>query len=131
MIRVASHEPWKPDIVLYNNAKGKDNQHFGESNLMVHYNGDVLWPPTGEFYSYCDLKENTVLQKCSLFMGSWTYDVYNLNTTLKNPAVGTEFYYNNPEWEVLDVSASREENYFPCCTEPYVSITYTFTILKK
>jgi len=34
-----------------------------------------------------------------------------------------EFYYS-VEWDILDVPARRNEEYYPCCAEPY-SGSYT------
>lgn len=28
-------------------------------------------------------------------------------------------FYLSVEWDILEVPASRNEEYYPCCTEPY------------
>ena len=35
-----------------------------------------------------------------------------------------EYYQKNPSWEVTTVNASREEKYYPCCKEPYITINF-------
>lgn len=36
-------------------------------------------------------------------------------------AIGIDLsdFYLSVEWDILEVPASRNEEYYPCCTEPY------------
>jgi len=37
----------------------------------------------------------------------------------------TQFYLS-VEWDILDVPARRNEEYYPCCTEPYSGKVFKF-----
>ena len=37
----------------------------------------------------------------------------------------------NGEWELLDTKLVREKQIFPCCPEPYPSVTVTVRIRRK
>ena len=130
-IRVPHHEPWKPDFVLYNNAKGNDQNHYGGTNMIIMNNGTVLWVPPTEFHSFCNLNKAEDIQKCELVMGSWTYDTFNLKINLREPAFAKELYYDNPAWEIVDVVTSQKDTIYPCCVESYTTIKYEFTMKRK
>ncbi|XP_014287843.1 acetylcholine receptor subunit beta-like 2 [Halyomorpha halys] len=42
----------------------------------------------------------------------------------------TEFYLS-VEWDILAVPATRNEEYYPCCKEPYSDITFNLTMRRK
>merc|ERR1719266_3145354 len=54
--------------------------------------------------------------ECSIKIGSWTYDGYHLNLTT---------YAGEEYMELSDMT-----KHYDCCTEPYVSMNYKFTIQK-
>lgn len=40
-------------------------------------------------------------------------------------------FYLSVEWDILEVPASRNEEYYPCCVEPYSDITFNITMRRK
>lgn len=40
-------------------------------------------------------------------------------------------FYLSVEWDVLEVPASRNEEYYPCCPEPFSDITFKLTMRRK
>ena len=40
-------------------------------------------------------------------------------------------YYQNVEWDVVNVTARRKEKFYPCCPEPYPDITFNITIRRR
>ncbi|KAJ3666127.1 hypothetical protein Zmor_001581 [Zophobas morio] len=40
-------------------------------------------------------------------------------------------FYLSVEWDILAVPARRNEEYYPCCSEPYSDITFKITMRRK
>lgn len=40
-------------------------------------------------------------------------------------------YHQNVEWDIISVTASRKEKFYPCCAEPYPDITFNITIRRR
>ncbi len=40
-------------------------------------------------------------------------------------------FYLSVEWDILEVPASRNEEYYPCCPEPFSDITFKLTMRRK
>ena len=40
-------------------------------------------------------------------------------------------FYQNVEWDVINVTARRKEKFYPCCNEPFPDITFNITIRRK
>lgn len=40
-------------------------------------------------------------------------------------------YYQNIEWDIINVTARRKEKFYPCCPEPYPDITFNITIRRR
>ncbi|KFB39882.1 AGAP009493-PA-like protein [Anopheles sinensis] len=124
---------WRPDVVLYNNAGGSDNHHYGDTNALVYNGGKVLWVPPTEYHAFCELNMRLWpfdYQKCTLKIGSWTFDGYKLNITVgDDPQI--EILVKNSEWRIVKVAAERHTTFYPCCTEPYIDITYNVTLQRQ
>ncbi|XP_053677448.1 neuronal acetylcholine receptor subunit alpha-7-like isoform X2 [Anopheles nili] len=124
---------WRPDVVLYNNADGSDQHHYGDTNVLVYNQGKVLWVPPTEYHAFCELNMRLWpfdYQKCIVKIGSWTFDGYMLNLTLgSEPEIET--LVSNSEWKIVKISAERNVRYYPCCTEPYTDVTYNVTLQRQ
>ncbi|RLU19686.1 hypothetical protein DMN91_008243 [Ooceraea biroi] len=48
-------------------------------------------------------------------------------------AIGIDLtdFYLSVEWDILEVPAARNEEYYPCCEEPYSDITFNITMRRK
>lgn len=131
---MAEHEVWQPDVVLYNTA-GSNIDHYGQTNLIIYTNGQVLWVPPATFSAFCEL-DLTLWpydkQRCSLVLGSWTYHGYALalNKDEKEPHT-IELSVENSEWKILTVESSRHDKTYACCPEPYPDVTYTIEIQRR
>lgn len=40
-------------------------------------------------------------------------------------------FYLSVEWDILEVPARKNEEYYPCCTEPYADITFNLKMRRK
>ncbi|XP_055539135.1 acetylcholine receptor subunit alpha-like 1 isoform X3 [Wyeomyia smithii] len=132
VIRTNPDSVWRPDLVLYNNARGSDNLHYGKTNVLIYHNGKVLWVPPTDYHSFCELNLRLWpfdYQTCFLKIGSWTYDGFKLNLTAsENPEI--DISVPNNEWSIRKVTTDRNIVYYKCCTEPYIDIQYNITLQR-
>ncbi|XP_062553217.1 neuronal acetylcholine receptor subunit alpha-3-like [Armigeres subalbatus] len=125
---------WKPDVVLYNNAKGADNLHYGQTNVIVYSNGEVLWVPPTNYHSFCELNLRFWpydYHTCTLKIGSWTYDGYKLNMTTSGEDPELLWLVPNHEWSIKKMTTERHTVFYKCCKEPYIDIQYNITIQRQ
>uniref|UniRef100_A0A182Q8W3 Neurotransmitter-gated ion-channel ligand-binding domain-containing protein n=1 Tax=Anopheles farauti TaxID=69004 RepID=A0A182Q8W3_9DIPT len=124
---------WRPDVVLYNNAGGSDQHHYGDTNVLVYSEGKVLWVPPTEYHAFCELNMRYWpfdYQKCILKIGSWTFDGYMLNLTLGSEPQ-FETLVSNSEWKIVKITVDRNSRFYPCCAEPYIDVTYNVTLQRQ
>ncbi|XP_055639089.1 acetylcholine receptor subunit alpha-like 1 isoform X2 [Toxorhynchites rutilus septentrionalis] len=132
VIRTNPGSVWKPDLVLYNNAKGSDNKHYGETNVLIYNNGKVLWVPPTDYHGFCELNLRMWPfdhQTCFIKIGSWTYDGFKLNITAEGDPE-TNILIANNQWSIRKLTTDRHVVYYSCCTEPYVDIQYNVTLQR-
>lgn len=97
-------------------------------------------------------------QSCFMKFGSWTYNGAQVDLKHLDQVDWTKFwhlqvltkisfkvpgsnlvmigidlseFYLSVEWDVLEVPASRNEEYYPCCPEPFSDITFKLTMRRK
>ncbi|XP_033192676.1 nicotinic acetylcholine receptor beta2 isoform X1 [Bombus vancouverensis nearcticus] len=142
MLYVPSENIWLPDIVLYNNADGNYEVTL-MTKATLKYTGEVSWKPPAIYKSSCEINVEYFPfdeQSCIMKFGSWTYN--GAQVDLKHMkqesgsnlvAIGIDLsdFYLSVEWDILEVPASRNEEYYPCCTEPYSDITFNITMRRK
>ncbi|XP_052868513.1 neuronal acetylcholine receptor subunit alpha-7-like [Anopheles cruzii] len=133
VIRMDPTIVWRPDVMLYNNAGGSDNHHYGDTNVLVYNTGKVLWVPPTEFHSFCELNMRMWpfdYQKCMIKIGSWTFDGFRLNLTISGEPE-RHIMLKNSEWKIVGkVVSERHDTYYACCKEPYPDITYNVTLQR-
>ncbi|XP_042894016.1 neuronal acetylcholine receptor subunit alpha-7-like [Penaeus japonicus] len=125
---------WRPDLSLYN---GASEQHFPQSNLpvLVYAEGKVLYVPSYTLDFYC-ITDMTYWphdsHTCSLKIGSWVHhghllDIQTNGTVPKlmlgERAMDSGQIITKTAWELSDMTMTRDEDFYACCPEPYVSIT--------
>lgn len=139
MIHVPAENIWIPDIVLFNNADGNYELTL-VAKARLYSNGTVVWKPPTMFRSTCEIDVEHFpfdIQTCYLRFGSWTYagDELELkhpgNKTKNEIGVDLSQFYKNVEWDIIDVPAYYNENYYECCTEPFPDITFKIVIRRK
>lgn len=139
MIHVPAENIWIPDIVLFNNADGNYELTL-VAKARVYSNGTVVWKPPTMFRSTCEIDVEHFpfdIQTCYLRFGSWTYagDELELrhpgNRTKNEIGIDLSQFYKNVEWDIIDVPAYYNENYYECCTEPFPDITFKIVIRRK
>lgn len=52
-------------------------------------------------------------------------------SNLVSIGVDLKEFYLSVEWDILEVPARKNEEYYPCCTEPYSDITFNLKMRRK
>ncbi|KAL1117523.1 hypothetical protein AAG570_003839, partial [Ranatra chinensis] len=142
MLYVPSEHIWLPDIVLYNNADGNYEVTL-MTKATLKYTGEVVWKPPAIYKSSCEI--NVLYfpfdeQSCTMKFGSWTYNGFQVDLKHMKQVAGSNLvavgidlseFYLSVEWDILAVPATRNEEYYPCCQEPYSDITFNLTMRRK
>ncbi|XP_052791604.1 acetylcholine receptor subunit alpha-like 1 [Mya arenaria] len=144
---IPSEELWRPDIGLYNNADG-DFVVTLLTKATVYHTGLIVWEPPAIYKTYCPINVEFFpfdQQECFMKFGVWTYDGHEVDlqhvwedrgVMIDNQIVipnGVDLcdYYQNVEWDIINVTARRKEKYYPCCPEPFPDITFNITIRRR
>ena len=101
------------------------------TKATVYFTGEVQWNPPAIYKSSCRMDVEWFpfdKQSCLMKFGSWTYDgnevdLMHMKQEPENDVISTGInlteFYVSVEWDVLDVPARKNEEFFPCCEEPY------------
>nr|CAD7408956.1 unnamed protein product [Timema cristinae] len=130
MLYVPSEHIWLPDIVLFNNADGNYEVTL-MTKATLKFDGEVFWKPPAIYKSSCEINVEYFPfdeQSCTMKFGSWTYNGVQVDlkhmeqvpgSNLVKVGIDLREFYLSVEWDILEVPATRNEEYYPCCTEPY------------
>ena len=138
-VRVSPRKIWTPDLSIYN-AVMRSGPSFEErltasnSLAIVYATGNILWitPILIEVASRQEPDENIV--ESEIRIGSWTYDGYHINLTAfgGSEILDTSDLSTNSKYRISDQKQkSRAVNYYPCCSEPYISMDYKFHVRRS
>ncbi|XP_044756115.1 acetylcholine receptor subunit beta-like 2 [Coccinella septempunctata] len=142
MLYVPSEHIWLPDIVLFNNADGNYEVTL-MTKAVLSYTGEVIWKPPSIYKSSCEINVQYFPfdeQSCLMKFGSWTYNGKQVDLKHIDQVAGSNIvkvgidlseFYLSVEWDLLAVPATRNEEYYPCCPEPYADITFKITMRRK
>uniref|UniRef100_A0A183CBU1 Nicotinic acetylcholine receptor alpha subunit n=1 Tax=Globodera pallida TaxID=36090 RepID=A0A183CBU1_GLOPA len=158
VLYVPSEMIWLPDIVLYNNADGK-YQVTIMTKAKLTFNGTVEWTPPAIYKSMCQIDVEWFpfdAQTCEMKFGSWTYGgmevdlkhkdehlQYEVQELVPGPdgksetvwvvdeGIDLNDYYPSVEWDILRVPAKRHQKTYPCCTSPFIDLTYEIHLRRK
>ncbi|XP_069942981.1 acetylcholine receptor subunit beta-like 2 isoform X2 [Cherax quadricarinatus] len=142
MLYVPSEHIWLPDIVLYNNADGNYEVTL-MTKATLKYTGEVVWRPPAIYKSSCEIDVEWFPfdeQSCNMKFGSWTYDGMQVDLKHSKQIKGSNIvmigidlreFYMSVEWDILEVPARRNQEYFPGLPEPYPDITFNLTMRRK
>ncbi|XP_059169119.1 neuronal acetylcholine receptor subunit alpha-10-like isoform X2 [Physella acuta] len=133
VLRIPCRHLWKPDIVLYNSVEDYTDGYM-QSLAMVSHTGDVFWPPIVKFQSTCQVDITYFPfddQVCSMKLGSWAYDGFQVDVDNRSVPVDLTNYVSNGEWHLISVKAKRNVVYYPCCPEPFPDVTFTIHLRRR
>ncbi|KAK3729541.1 hypothetical protein RRG08_044056 [Elysia crispata] len=140
-IRIPSNKIWIPDIKLYNYA----DERLAERRdvlCVIKNDGRVLWMPQAIYKSSCEIDVQAFpfdIQSCKLKFGSWTYggDMVDLMVLINvtgytNGSIDMTEYRKSNSWEILEVPAVRNCQYYTCCPdEPYIDLSFTIIFQRR
>jgi len=133
VLRVPPSMVWTPDITHYNSPKPQ--MECAETNVLIWPNGKVLWVPPCNLKSYCNLtlsEHPYGEQTCTVKMGSWTFDGLTMGLEFFDDKKFADVaYYSGHKYKITKNVAVREEKFYDCCVEPYISTLYTFGIKRN
>ncbi|KAK0051337.1 nicotinic acetylcholine receptor subunit type D [Biomphalaria pfeifferi] len=133
VLRIPCRHLWKPDIVLYNSVEDYTDGYM-QALAMVHSNGEVFWPPIVKFQSTCQVDITFFPfddQICSMKLGSWAYDGFQVDVDNRSVPVDLSNYVSNGEWHLISVTAQRNVVFYPCCPEPFPDVTFTIHLRRR
>ncbi|XP_071055967.1 neuronal acetylcholine receptor subunit alpha-3-like [Onthophagus taurus] len=132
-LNIAAHEIWQPDLSIYNSAGSVGIAQYS-THCVVESSGTVFWVPSTQFTVLCSF--NLLYwpfdkQNCSVLIGSWTYHGNHVDITVdKDHSVMSNLHVNSTEWVITSLKYFREAVYYPCCEEPYPTITLTVLLQR-
>ncbi|XP_029187146.2 neuronal acetylcholine receptor subunit alpha-7-like [Acropora millepora] len=135
-ININANKVWMPDLYLYNNAaadKGGALDQF-KTKIVLSSNGKNMWLGPILMTFSCKIDVNYFPfdeQICSMKFGSWTYDGYRLDVQMEKAEGDIKKYVSNGEWDLISLTAQRNELIYICCPEPYPDVTYTLHIRRR
>ena len=107
---------------------------FKGTNVIVSHSGYMLWIIPTMLKSSCKIDVTYFPfdeQSCPLKFGSWTYDGYQLDLRNLKGTGDLSKFIESGEWTLVGMPAKRNVEYYSCCVEPYVDVTYTIIIKRK
>ncbi|KAL5110207.1 Acetylcholine receptor subunit alpha-like [Taenia crassiceps] len=119
--------------------------------VVVNYDGTVVWRPPIIFKSQCEINVEYFpfdMQNCSMKIGCWTHHGLLIDLRHTSQKVGSQASFDNcrshidhaidlsmfttdVQWDLIGVSARRNIEFYPCCTEPYLDITFYIILRRK
>ncbi|XP_031636448.1 acetylcholine receptor subunit beta-like 2 isoform X3 [Contarinia nasturtii] len=142
MLYIPSEHIWLPDIVLFNNWDGNYEVTL-MTKATLKYTGEVFWEPPAIYKSSCEINVEYFPydeQTCFMKFGSWTYNGAQVDLRHLHQVQGSNIValgidlkelYPSVEWDILEVPAGRNEEYYPEFSEPFSDITFKFTLRRK
>lgn len=133
ILRIPCDLIWLPDVVLYNSVDSH-NKGYMKALAMVGSDGNVFWPPIVRMRSSCKMDITYFPfddQICTLKLGSWAYDGFQVDVTNRTLDIDLSNYVDNGEWTLVDTKAVRNVKYYTCCPEPFPDVTFYVHLRRR
>ncbi|XP_035695702.1 neuronal acetylcholine receptor subunit alpha-10-like [Branchiostoma floridae] len=133
-LTIHSADIWRPDIFLYNNIAKTYGAIEPITDVTVTSAGRVSYLHPAIYTSACQVDITRFpfdKQECILEFGSWIYSSSKVNISLVNPSAGLSIFTQNVEWILNKAPMERKVAFYPCCTEPFVTIFLTMQLERR
>ncbi|XP_048238963.1 neuronal acetylcholine receptor subunit alpha-10-like [Haliotis rufescens] len=135
-LRIPSDAIWTPDIRLKHSVEVNNQLSPSEyHNAVVQSNGEVLLVYQVILKTSCTIDVAYFpmdQQHCQMTFLSWTSNGDQLNLTNgESGDVGLYEYIGNAEWDMVSYKKSRNVLRYPCCPEPYLSLSYRVVVRRR
>ncbi|XP_071169771.1 neuronal acetylcholine receptor subunit beta-3-like [Mytilus edulis] len=122
---------WVPDITLYDNA---DPVLSGLKDYRANLNqeGELKYNFPSLITSVCALDIRYFpfdFQVCSLTLGSWAYNGWEINVTHSSDKIELQSYIENSEWSLLDAFITRIEPLYDGV--PFPTVKFHLKLKRK
>ncbi|VDI40109.1 Hypothetical predicted protein [Mytilus galloprovincialis] len=122
---------WVPDITLYDNA---DPVLSGLKDYRANLNqeGELKYNFPSLITSVCALDIRYFpfdFQVCSLTLGSWAYNGWDINVTHSTDKIELQSYIENSEWSLLDAFITRVEPLYDGV--PFPTVKFHLKLKRK
>lgn len=130
-MRLMPEHLWMPDIVPYNLLPKPRLDWLSPVPAVVSPSGDVLFVGPASTRTKCRRMHPLMEQfSCEIKFGSWSTDGYTINLTT-DADLDISSLLVNPMWSIADHTMKRNELFYTCCAEPYISVTLTLDISPR
>ncbi|KAH3866419.1 hypothetical protein DPMN_029482, partial [Dreissena polymorpha] len=132
-IRIPCRRLWLPDVVLYNSVEDYTSGYM-PSLAMVYSDGRVFWGPVVRFKSSCKIDITFFPfddQVCSLKLGSWAYNGYQVDVIKRSNTIDLSNYVDNGEWKLIGIKVTRNSVIYNCCDEPFPDVTFYIRLRRR
>lgn len=133
---------WKPDLGVYNSATVGEAISYGNTLLIVFYNGRVLFVPPVQLHFTCvmDLTywpHDT--HNCTCVFGSWVHDGFAIDLQIMDDKPEMDLPMRMTDgrnltrgtWDLLNASIVRDVKTYECCAEPYITIHMSMMVTRN
>ncbi|XP_035704610.1 acetylcholine receptor subunit alpha-type acr-16 isoform X2 [Folsomia candida] len=130
-LRLDPYKIWIPDIYSYTHI-GIDKDPFHKTNVVVKNTGKVRYIPPAQITNPCHLNGSSYpfeKLRCAIKFGSWTWDGSHLEYNASSADINS--IVQSPEWNVLECPAIRTEQYYSCCTAPYLDVQFVLLLQRR
>jgi len=130
VLRIPAAKVWRPDTTIYNGVD--QSMKCVQTNILLYSSGRVLWVPPCRIESFCNITlagNPYAVQECEMKFGSWVFDGLTMGFdffqmfTMKKEA-NLDHYMGGQRWKITKNTAERNEKFYDCCKEPYISLSY-------
>lgn len=131
-IVVTEDDIWLPDIALFNSYTTNFFTHH-PVNIVLQSSGTIIWVTPCRFQVYSRDFIQHIPSSFTLKFGSWSYISSELDFTFFGGLESMEVtdYEGHHDWNLLNNTAVREENYHPCCPDPFIQFNFHLTVAKS
>lgn len=105
-----------------------------DTAVKIEHTGYTSWMSPFIFKSECKIDVKYFpfdKQVCDLKIGSWTYNGERIDILPNRHKFDLTQYIVNSEWYMVDVKVKKNTNYYPCCPQPYPTLTYTVVLKRR
>ena len=101
------------------------------TKALVYPDGTVSVVAPAQLVVHCGRpRELHANWACELKFGSWTHNGNELNLLLESEEANID-EYNARVWSITENKAVRTVQYYECCPEAYIDVTYSIKLLRN
>ncbi|XP_068755426.1 neuronal acetylcholine receptor subunit alpha-7-like isoform X2 [Montipora capricornis] len=135
-INVNANKVWIPDLYLYNNAAADKDGALDrfKTKIVLSSDGRNMWLAPILFTFSCKIDVHYFPfdeQICAMKFGSWTYDGYRVDVQMEAEKGDIKKYVVNGEWDLIGLTAQRNEIIYVCCPQPYPDVKYSIHVRRR